>query len=48
MDRKKEKVRLEIETLARNEAAIRGGDTIVPRGPVEAGSRTYDVYRCGA
>jgi hypothetical protein len=46
MQRKPEKVEQELTTLARNEAAIRGGDTIVPRGEVQEGARTFDVYRC--
>jgi hypothetical protein len=44
--RKAEKVAQELATLARNEAAIRGGDTIVPQGEVEDGARTYAVYAC--
>ena len=46
MDRKAEKVKLELVTLARNEAALRNGDTIVARGPVTDGSMTFDVYQC--
>lgn len=46
MQRKPEKVEQELTTLARNEAAIRGGDTIVPRGDVKDGARTFEVYRC--
>jgi hypothetical protein len=46
MQRNAEKVRTELLTLGRNEAAIRGGDTIVPRGEVEGGSMTFDVYQC--
>ncbi|NND45629.1 MAG: DUF4156 domain-containing protein [Xanthomonadales bacterium] len=45
-ERKAEKVELELTTLARNEAAVRGGDTIVPLGEVEAGARSYAVYAC--
>ena len=45
--RKAQKVENELTTLARNEAAIRGGDTIVPRGEVKDGARTFEVYRCG-
>ncbi len=41
------KVKAELETLARNEAAEMGGNVIVPRGPVSVdGRRSYDVYRC--
>ena len=46
MDRKADKVRTELITLARNEAAIREGDTIVSRGPVSEGAMTFDVYQC--
>lgn len=42
------KVKSELESLARNEAAAMGGDAIVPTGPVsEGGRRSFDVYRCG-
>jgi hypothetical protein len=47
VQRKPEKVEQELTTLARNESAIRGGDTIVPRGEVKDGTRTFEVYRCG-
>ncbi len=47
MQRNAEKVHQELLTLGRNEAAIRGGDTIVARGPVQEGSMTFDVYQCG-
>jgi hypothetical protein len=41
------KVDEEIETLARNEAAEMGGNTIVPQGPTSSeGRRSFDVYRC--
>ena len=46
MNRKADKVRTELITLARNEAAIRKGDTIVSRGPVSDGAMTFDVYQC--
>lgn len=41
-----EKVREELETLARNEAARMGGDRIVAESGVENGRQTYGVYRC--
>jgi hypothetical protein len=41
------KVAEELIVLARNEAATLGGDTVVPRGPMEDGRQTFDVYRCG-
>ncbi|TFG96602.1 MAG: DUF4156 domain-containing protein [Myxococcales bacterium] len=39
-------IQLELESLARNEAALMGGDTIVPAGPIESGRQTFEVYRC--
>jgi hypothetical protein len=49
-DRSVPKVLSEIRTLARNEAAAMGGDTIVAAGPLERGSpnstQRFDVYRC--
>jgi len=41
------KVDQEIESLARNEAADMGGNTIVAQGPTSSeGRRSFDVYRC--
>lgn len=39
-------IRLELESLARNEAAQMGGDAIVAATPIESGRQTFDVYRC--
>ena len=45
--RSQKKVDEEIETLARNEAADMGGNTIVAQGPTSSeGRRSFDVYRC--
>lgn len=45
--RSRTKVDQELDTLARNEAAEMGGDTIVPQGPTSSeGRRSFDVYRC--
>ena len=46
--RSSRRVQEELENLARNEAAGElGGDTVVPRGPVEDGGRqSFDVYLC--
>jgi hypothetical protein len=45
--RSEKKIDLELETLARNEAADMGGDTIMPQGPTSSeGRRSFDVYRC--
>lgn len=45
--RSREKQARELETLARNEAAETGGNTIVAAaGDIEAGRRRFTVYRC--
>ena len=41
------KIREEIESLARNEAAELGGDAVVPIGAATDGRQSFDVYRCG-
>ncbi|MCG5516635.1 MULTISPECIES: DUF4156 domain-containing protein [Ectothiorhodospira] len=41
-----ERIEQELEHAARNAAADMGGDTVVPRGEITDGKRTYDVYRC--
>lgn len=46
IDRNREKVRKELETLARNHTAELNGDTIVPASTIENGKQTFDVYRC--
>lgn len=38
----------ELRSLARNEAAKMGGDTIAARGPVSEGRQEFGVYRCVA
>lgn len=45
--RSHDKVQEELESLARNETASMGGDTVVPGDQSEDGSRTFVVYRCG-
>lgn len=40
------KIEMELVTLAKNEAAIMNGDSIVAEGPIESGARTYGVYQC--
>ncbi len=40
------KIEQELESLARNEAALMGGDTIVPASAIEGGRQTFDVYLC--
>ena len=44
--RRDQPIQLELESLARNEAALMGGDTIVAATPIERGRQTFDVYRC--
>ena len=39
-------IQRELESLARNEAALMGGDTVVPATPIERGRQTFDVYLC--
>lgn len=36
----------ELATLAQNEAANMGGNTIVPVSPIENGRQDFDVYSC--
>jgi hypothetical protein len=44
--RSDQKIQEELQSLARNEAALMGGDAIAPAGPIERGRQTFDVYRC--
>lgn len=44
--RAKNKVFSELVMLAKNEAAIMGGDAIVPVGTVVGGAQDFIVYRC--
>ena len=46
LPRVEEKVKSELDTLACNEAAAMGGDTIVPEGPRVEGTQHYVIYRC--
>ena len=46
LPRKKEIIRDEQVTLARNQAALIGGDTIVQAGPAQGGTLSFIVYRC--
>lgn len=47
-DRNEEKIKTEIERLARNEAAESGlgGDTLVPITSIKDGRQTFAFYRC--
>lgn len=42
------KLRDELQTLARNEAAQMGADTIAPLGEPRDGSQSWSAWRCGA
>lgn len=44
--RSDEKVRKELNTLARNSASEIGGDAVVPVGEPENGRQTFGVYDC--
>ena len=45
-ERNVEKVKKELETLARNRAVDLDGDTVVPVSEIENGQQTFSVYRC--
>lgn len=47
VERKPTKVANELATLARNEGALLGGDTVVAEGPVSEGRQVFGVYVCG-
>lgn len=46
LKRNAEVVRKEQVTLAQNQAATIGGDTIVAKGPAQGPTLQFDVYRC--
>lgn len=41
-----EKIKTELETLARNEAIKLKGDSIVPVTDIQNGEQTFKVYKC--
>ncbi|MDH5552505.1 MAG: DUF4156 domain-containing protein [Nitrosomonas sp.] len=45
-NRDTEKVASELAGLARNEAALLGGDTILATSAINDGRRSFDVYQC--
>ena len=45
-ERKPGKVATELETLARNEGALMGGDTVVAESPIKDGRQEWGVYLC--
>lgn len=44
--RSERKMREELESLARNEAADSGGNAILPIGTMANGRQSFDIYRC--
>lgn len=40
------KVKTELETLARNQAAKRGADSVMATSNVQNGKQNFDIYRC--
>lgn len=40
------KVKTELETLARNQAAKRGADSVIATSQVQNGKQNFDIYRC--
>lgn len=46
MERNREKVKKEMEALARNSAVDMGGDTVVPITEITEGRQSFDVYKC--
>lgn len=46
VERSKEKVQKELETLARNAAVDYGGNVVVPSSEITDGKQTFDVYQC--
>jgi hypothetical protein len=44
--RSNEKQGNELITLAKNQAAVMGGDTIVAKGSVDKGEQTFTVFKC--
>lgn len=46
VNRNSEKVKKELETLAQNEAAKSGADTIVALSKIVEGEQTFGMYRC--
>jgi hypothetical protein len=45
--RDQETVTEELITIAKNRAAVMGGDSIVAQEPAVDGSMKFDVYKCG-
>ena len=45
-ERNAEKVKKELETLARNHAVDLKGDTVVPESEIKNGQQSFAIYRC--
>lgn len=41
-----DKVESQLDTLARNQAATMGGNTVAPSSKINDGQRAYNVYNC--
>lgn len=46
VERGKETVKKELETLARNTAVDYEGNTVVPTSEITDGKQTFDIYKC--
>lgn len=46
VERDEDKIRLELETLARNAAVEYGGNVVVPITEIEDGAQSFAVYKC--
>ena len=46
IQRSPQKVKTELETLARNQAAKRAADSIIATSQIQNGKQTFDIYRC--
>ena len=46
IERDQDKVKEELEILARNSAIDLNGDTVVPASEIKDGKQVFDVYRC--
>ena len=46
INRSRDKLQRELNTLARNEAVKLGGNAVVAESPIEKGQQHFGVYRC--
>jgi hypothetical protein len=46
VERDEDKIKLELETLARNAAVEYGGNVVVPITEIEEGAQSFAVYKC--